>query len=428
MKHDDTMFMSVCGDGAITEGEACEGTDFKGATCGSLGFDTGTLSCGATCQLDTSKCVKKCGNGMLDVGEACDGALGVSECGSFGVRRCTPTCTIDESHCVAQPFAASPPVAQTYGGPAALGDLAPNGTGDLAIINAGRARVQTYRWYTGQGFMFDRSINLPGAPGDVAVLDLNQDQTAEIITSLGADGWAISTFNGNGYTSTALGADAGCPAGRFLPRGAGAVPLFATGCDDGGTFEVVFQITAAGPTTLAAPGSHAASVALTDAGVWLAVLRDAGAVEATLWGGAGGWSAFATATATDLAAGDFDLDGDLDLVAVVPAGLELFERSTGGLLTKGVVAPGPVARPQVIDLDGDGRLDVVFAQGSQITVLRNSGALSFAPYATDGRSSLLLSLSVADLDGDGDLDIAATYVGTGTGEPTETVVVLNRVR
>jgi cysteine-rich repeat protein len=48
--------LPVCGDGTADPNEACDGDDLKGATCESLGFDSGTLTCTAGCAFDTSQC------------------------------------------------------------------------------------------------------------------------------------------------------------------------------------------------------------------------------------------------------------------------------------------------------------------------------------------------------------------------------------
>ncbi len=55
---------SGCGDGNLMDPEACEPATMTGApenlngqTCQSLGFDTGTVTCSASCQFDTSACV-----------------------------------------------------------------------------------------------------------------------------------------------------------------------------------------------------------------------------------------------------------------------------------------------------------------------------------------------------------------------------------
>jgi hypothetical protein len=46
-----------CGDGSANrEPEACDGNDFRGSTCSSFGFASGSLQCTADCRVDTSQC------------------------------------------------------------------------------------------------------------------------------------------------------------------------------------------------------------------------------------------------------------------------------------------------------------------------------------------------------------------------------------
>ncbi len=95
-----------CGDGVATGVEACDGSVPAGTTCESLGFDAGTVTCGAGCTIDTSACVCwACGNDVLEGEEACDG--GVPEgttCESLGFDDGTVTCgegcALDTSACV----------------------------------------------------------------------------------------------------------------------------------------------------------------------------------------------------------------------------------------------------------------------------------------------------------------------------------------
>jgi hypothetical protein len=97
---------SVCGNGRIDPNEVCDGDALDGATCESLGFFSGTLTCMPDCSdYDTSACVSPgCGDGTIHEGEECDGAnLDGSSCTDFGfdlgALACNPNCTFDTSGC-----------------------------------------------------------------------------------------------------------------------------------------------------------------------------------------------------------------------------------------------------------------------------------------------------------------------------------------
>jgi len=55
-----------CGNGYIDTGEQCDGSNLGGATCQSLGYNSGTLSCSSLCAYNTSNCSTG-GNGSNDV-------------------------------------------------------------------------------------------------------------------------------------------------------------------------------------------------------------------------------------------------------------------------------------------------------------------------------------------------------------------------
>lgn len=95
--------LTTCGNGFRDAAEECEGNDLGGATCESLGFGPGPLTCTATCLLDTSGC-DTCGNGVKDGDEQCDGAdLGGATCESLGFPggelSCTPSCFLNLINC-----------------------------------------------------------------------------------------------------------------------------------------------------------------------------------------------------------------------------------------------------------------------------------------------------------------------------------------
>ncbi len=101
-----------CGDAVANQAsEACDGTDLRGATCGSVGQGTGTLACTASCTLDVSGCSgpPRCGDGIVNLpSEACDGAdLAGRTCESLGLGpgtlACSASCKFDTLGCSAPP-------------------------------------------------------------------------------------------------------------------------------------------------------------------------------------------------------------------------------------------------------------------------------------------------------------------------------------
>ena len=99
-----------CGNGALDDGEECDGTLFGTATCDTEGnFNGGTLLCSGTCTIQTTNC-ETCGNGVVDAGEDCDGTdLDDTECADLtaftgGTLACnTATCAFNTAGCTAAP-------------------------------------------------------------------------------------------------------------------------------------------------------------------------------------------------------------------------------------------------------------------------------------------------------------------------------------
>ena len=96
-----------CGNGVRNDGESCDGTDFGGASCLTLGYASGTLGCDDECHFVTTACegLVDCGNGVVDTGEQCDGSdLDGQTCETrllgSGTLACDPvTCQFDVSGC-----------------------------------------------------------------------------------------------------------------------------------------------------------------------------------------------------------------------------------------------------------------------------------------------------------------------------------------
>lgn len=126
----------ACGNGVVDTGEECDGLNLNAKSCGLMGYNKGTLKCGADCKYDLSSCVKThkicyndykcvevegegenecsvnincapqkaCNNGKLESGEECDGInLNGKSCAYWGYAggtlTCSPTCTFNTAGC-----------------------------------------------------------------------------------------------------------------------------------------------------------------------------------------------------------------------------------------------------------------------------------------------------------------------------------------
>lgn len=102
---------TTCGNGKIDSGERCDGNQLSGATCESIvGMgSTGSLQCDTNCgDYDTSLCTPPvtCGNNTIDGNEECDGSVpehvtceSLVGTGSSGTVRCSSSCQLDRSGC-----------------------------------------------------------------------------------------------------------------------------------------------------------------------------------------------------------------------------------------------------------------------------------------------------------------------------------------
>ena len=100
-----------CGDGKIATDEDCDGANFGGQSCKTLGYQGGELACTAGCKLDRSGCFS-CGDGRRSAAEPCDdGDLANKKCKDFkakagrsysgGTLACKKDCSdFDFSGCV----------------------------------------------------------------------------------------------------------------------------------------------------------------------------------------------------------------------------------------------------------------------------------------------------------------------------------------
>jgi hypothetical protein len=93
-----------CGDKVKNGTEKCDNKDFGGATCSSLGFDGGGLTCSSDCKtINTTGCFK-CGDKVKNGAEECDTLdFGTTSCQSKGFEcgdlTCSGQCKISTSGC-----------------------------------------------------------------------------------------------------------------------------------------------------------------------------------------------------------------------------------------------------------------------------------------------------------------------------------------
>lgn len=121
-----------------------------------------------------------------------------------------------------------------------------------------------------------------------------------------------------------------------------------------------------------------------------------------------------------VAAADLDGDGDVDLVVADGGALRILVLKNDGQGTFDTVKYeiGFASwSPCAADLDGDGDVDLVVACSpygplwGDVAVLRNNGDGSFAAPVQYGELRYATAVFAADLDGDGDLDLAVAVGG-----------------
>jgi hypothetical protein len=112
---------------------------------------------------------------------------------------------------------------------------------------------------------------------------------------------------------------------------------------------------------------------------------------------------------TALVTADFDVDGDMDVAATHKDGVNFFENLGDGVLgaTLSLATAGTSDLLEAVDMDGDGRTDLVVAtspeRSVEILANRETGtfeALGVFPF--DVRPEDMIS---TDIDGDGDVDV-----------------------
>ena len=272
----------------------------------------------------------------------------------------------------------------------AVGDFNGDGKMDVAVANQGGKNVSVLLG-TGDGH-FLPAVNYPSPTGasTIAVADVNGDSKLDVMVASGSNaGHQVNVLMGNGD-------------GTFQAAVSYALP------------ENAFGIVAADFNGDGKPDLAVAGWSGTGAGVMILQNKGDGtfrtAVNVTT-----GFRAQAVAT------GDFDNDGNLDLIVANSSGTSaslLLGRGDGTFQAAISVAAGPSQNGIAVgDFNGDGNLD--FAVSGQngnpyVEVVLGNGDSTFqagVSYTTGTNSANaleLVSVTSADLNGDGKRELIAT--------------------
>ena len=266
----------------------------------------------------------------------------------------------------------------------AVGDVDGDGDLDLLVVEAAfNPAVVGVRLNDGNGLYTAASSFAVGSlPTDIGLADVDGDGDPDLLISSNGLSMAVRLNNGQGVFGTSY----------TVPLD--AYEAIAADLDGDGDLDLAATTPRAGtPGNLSVamnggPGNFGAATVISVGGVSKA-----------------------------LAVGDMDGDGDLDLLTDDYSNKVAIRLNNGnGSFGMSVLVPvsgnsylGPVKDLAVGDVDGDGDLDVAVIKelSSDVTICFNNGASGFGANAVVAVGFRPQDISLADLDGDGDLDLVA---------------------
>lgn len=301
-----------------------------------------------------------------------------------------------------------------------LADFNGDGRRDIATPNNGSGNVSVLLANAMGSFNPPIGFAAGATPTGIVAPDLNLDGRPDIVVSNQSLNTLSVLFNsGTGTfgapitTSTGTG-PSGLATGDFNRDGR---PDVAAAALNNGTLATHFGSPMGllpGPAAMVGAGPRRVAVgdANNDMILDYFVANSMGAPVATFVPGtAGGFGAPVTiptgTPSMDVAVGEFNGDGRLDLAVVNGQDVRIFLGTPAGAFVAGqiLMAGASPASIATLDLTGDGRLDLAVGGGPAIAVLAGTGTGSFTNLASMPVQSRMLALG--DLNGDGRPDIAS---------------------